>query len=76
MFAYKGAPFQRRRHHSQVDEVSPQDKQRARTHQPKKMRHIVFVILLVVTTGGLARPQLYVDEETRKLNEEATLQRY
>ena len=64
MFAYKRAPLQRSRHHSQVDEVSPQDKQRARTHPPKKMRHIVFVILLV-TTGGLARPR--VDSSTRHL---------
>ena len=63
MFAYKGAPFQRRRHHSQVDEVSPQDKQRARTHQPKKMRYIVFVILLIVTTGSLARPRADEDGE-------------
>ena len=72
MFAYKRAPLQRPRHHSQVDEVSPQDKQRARTHQLKKMRHIVFVILLVVITGGHARPQLDISHE----DQEATLQRY
>ena len=64
MFAYKRAPP---RHHSQVDEVSPQDKQRARTH--KRMRYIVFVILLIVTTGSLARPR--ADEDG-----EAPLERY